>query len=334
MFLPASRGGSRKRPATAASHNYHLQTVVGRGGYGEVWLAEDRKSKRDVAIKKQSLHVPPRASADFSREVTILSRLKHRNIVGFKEYFEDRTHANLVTEFCDQQDLCERIMTCGPLAESSCRTICFDLLHAVNYMHQSGYTHRDIKPENICFHKTTPKLVDFGLSCGLEVQSRQCGSAFYIAPEVLNQRYGDGTCDVWSIGVVLFVMLAGYPPFQGESTGEIARAVLTEELQLDGSEWDEVSFEARDLLQQLLVKNPRDRITAAEALDHSWFEGLDRPEQKNVIKGAPCALHSMSSAAAVVHSALHWKRLALRGRACSKCSRLDVQTYERPCWFE
>lgn len=303
-----------------APNRYELETIVGRGGYGVVWLGRDVQTDEVVAIKRQPFDNSSTRS-ELCREVKALATLQHRNIVEFKEVYEDPGafgcgHACIVTEACGG-DLCDRVMEHGVIPELACKRICFQILHAVNYMHKRGYCHRDIKPENICLSGVSQdfvKIIDFGLCCkqgGEKIMTRQCGSPFYVAPEVLNKSYTKGSCDVWSIGVVLFVMLAGYTPFYGETDAETAQCVLSADVEFEGEEWEAVTNTAQDLISKLLVKNPAERITAAEALQHPWFEGLNLQVIHNCCaEEESTALGNVASAASVVHAALRWKRRA------------------------
>ena len=138
--------------------------------------------------------------------------------------------------------------------------------------------HRDLKPENLLLDKdgSAPKvtIIDFGTS-GIfdpgKKMSQKFGTPYYIAPEVLKKNY-DQKCDLWSCGVILYILLAGYPPFNGQTDNQIIQAVLAGAYTLEEPEWDDVSDEAKDLVQKLLKYNPDERITALEAINHPWIQ--------------------------------------------------------------
>lgn len=161
------------------------------------------------------------------------------------------------------------------------------------YCHKNAIAHRDLKPENFMFESSEDganlKLIDFGLSCsyfktnqlGLGEYTRmttRAGTAFFMAPEVLEQNYSNG-CDMWSCGVILYVMLCGYPPFDGDTEEEILLAVQSGEYEFDDEVWDNVSAEAKDLIQKLLVPES-ERLSPKEALDHPWIKTMTKPEAK------------------------------------------------------
>lgn len=158
------------------------------------------------------------------------------------------------------------------------------ILSAVKHLHERGICHRDLKPENFLFSDKTDeaeiKLIDFGLSKRFgQIQEAHpsekmhtiVGTPYYVAPEVLKGNY-DFACDVWSLGVILYIMLCGYPPFEGDNNKEIFKRVLQQKLEFDPEEWFDVSDEAKDLLEKMLQKDPAKRISAIDSMSHRWFE--------------------------------------------------------------
>lgn len=166
------------------------------------------------------------------------------------------------------------------------------MLSAINYCHKRNIVHRDLKPENLLLDKDgdTPKvtIIDFGTAGTYEEGkklSAKFGTPYYIAPEVLKKSY-DQKCDLWSCGVILYILLAGYPPFNGQTDDQIIQAVLQGSFTLDEPEWDEVSDPAKDLVKKLLTYNPVNRISAIDAMNHPWISQnstVDRVD-RNVAK--------------------------------------------------
>lgn len=157
------------------------------------------------------------------------------------------------------------------------------ILSAVKHLHEHGICHRDLKPENFLFSDNSEdaeiKLIDFGLSKRFghiqeshpsEKMHTIVGTPYYVAPEVLKGSY-DFSCDIWSLGVILYIMLCGYPPFEGDNNKEIFKRVLQQKLEFDPEDWTRVSDEAKDLISKMLQKDPTKRICAVDALNHSWF---------------------------------------------------------------
>jgi len=164
---------------------------------------------------------------------------------------------------------------------------------ALNYCHSEKICHRDLKPENFLFVDNSDdsdlKIIDFGLSKiiqtggGLKRMKTRAGTPYYISPEVLAGSY-DITCDMWSAGCMLYILLCGYPPFYGDDNQEILQMVQTGKFDFDGEEWDDVSNDAKDLIKKLICK-PEQRLTAEEALKHRWVRNLTKKAvDKNVIR--------------------------------------------------
>jgi len=158
------------------------------------------------------------------------------------------------------------------------------MLSSIKHLHGHGIVHRDLKPENFLMNDPSEnsevKLIDFGLSkrfsAKKEVEKMHTvvGTPYYVAPEVLKGNY-DISCDIWSLGVILYVFLCGYPPFEGDNNKEIFRNVLKQRLQFDPAEWSTISDSAKDLVSKMLNKDPKKRISATQCLEHPWFTSND-----------------------------------------------------------
>jgi len=158
---------------------------------------------------------------------------------------------------------------------------------AILHLHEKGICHRDIKPENFMFADKTAeselKLIDFGLSkrfgpnqsgeAGGDFMHSIVGTPYYVAPEVLEGNYGF-ECDVWSLGIILYILLCGYPPFEGDDNKEIFKRVMTQKVEFDPAEWSEISQEAKDLILLMLIRDPSKRISLQAVRRHSWFEKM------------------------------------------------------------
>ena len=152
------------------------------------------------------------------------------------------------------------------------------MLSAINYCHTRNIVHRDLKPENLLLDRTGEQtrvtIIDFGtagsFTPGVKM-TQKYGTPYYIAPEVLKRSY-DHKCDLWSCGVILYILLCGYPPFNGQTDKKIIEAVLLGDYTLDEPEWQSVSDQAKDLVSKLLKNNPEQRISALDALNHPWIQ--------------------------------------------------------------
>ncbi|CAL0304194.1 unnamed protein product [Lupinus luteus] len=263
---------------------YQLGKELGRGEFGVTHRCVDLKSGEAFACKKIS-KTKLRTEidiADVRREVQIMRHLpKHPNIVSFREAYEDRDAVYLVMELCEGGELFDRIVAKGHYTERAAANVTKTILEVCKVCHENGVIHRDLKPENFLFadgSETSPlKAIDFGLSTFYEageIFSEIVGSPYYMAPEVLRRNYGP-QIDVWSTGVILYILLCGVPPFWAETEEGIAQAIIRGNLDFTRDPWPKVSEEAKDILKRMLDSNPYTRITLQEVLEHSWIQNKD-----------------------------------------------------------
>mgnify|MGYP003877063325 CR=1 FL=1 len=216
------------------------------------------------------------------RELELLRDLDHPNIVKFYEVYQDSEHFHLVMEYCSGGELTEKYIKKKQFSEAEAAVIMTKAFSAVKYLHEKGIVHRDIKPANFLLANKDPdaeiKLIDFGLSRYAEPRetlTSQVGTPYYICPEIVRGSY-DYRCDYWSLGVMMYVFLCGKPPFHAKDTAALAKAILNNEPDLISGVWESVSEDAKDLLRQLLNKNPKKRITAGKALEHRWIKNAQK----------------------------------------------------------
>lgn len=238
-------------------------------------------------IKKKALAEDERKK--LKNEAEILRKMDHPNIIKLYEIFEDKKYYYIITEFLTGGELFEKITDedfYGDFTEKDAANIMQQVFRGINYCHTTSIVHRDLKPENLLLESSVSsedlggkkqfkiKLIDFGTAQefkkGVKMEERY-GTPYYIAPDVLNKSYNE-KCDVWSLGVILYILLVGYPPFNGSDDKKIIEAVKKGKYTLDEPEWDDVSEEAIDLVRKCLTYDPEKRISASDALDHSWFK--------------------------------------------------------------
>jgi calcium-dependent protein kinase len=218
------------------------------------------------------------------REIQILKEVKHPNIIALIDVFEDAKYLHLVTELCTGGELFDRIIAKtqsaeGHFSEHDAAQLVKDILDAIAYCHDiKGIVHRDLKPENFLFlteSEDAPiKIIDFGLSRhdnAEGIMKTKVGTPYYVAPEVLRREYTK-SCDIWSIGVITYILLCGYPPFYGDSDAEIFDSVRTGKFDFPSPEWDDISATAKEFVRYLLQKDPRERPTALQAMNHRWIQ--------------------------------------------------------------
>jgi len=263
---------------------YHINPKeVGHGHYGVVRKCMDRETNQWYAIKSIRKSKVSKIEV-LKREIVILQEVKHPNIINLVEVHEDTKYLHLITELCTGGELFDRIISKtqseeGHFSESDASNLIRDICHAINYCHtEKQIVHRDLKPENFLFltdSDTSPiKIIDFGLSRhddqNMGVMQTKVGTPYYVAPEVLNRQYTK-SCDIWSIGVITYILLCGYPPFYGDSDSQIFAQVKTGKFSFPSPEWDTISTDAKKFICNLLQLDPSKRLTAAEALDHKWI---------------------------------------------------------------
>ncbi|CAI7904157.1 unnamed protein product [Closterium sp. NIES-53] len=215
----------------------------------------------------------PEDAEDVRKEVQLMQQLRgHPNIIDLYETFEDSKHVHLVMEICKGGELFDRIKLRGQYSERSAALVCQTLVEALLYCHSNGIAHRDVKPENILLiHKdddTNIKVIDFGVATRFrhgEPLTEFVGTPYYMAPEVLTGSYGPES-DIWSAGIVLYIMLCGFPPFWAASNEGIFDAIRRKEVQFKSAKWRTVTEDAKELIRRILVKDPRKRISALELL--------------------------------------------------------------------
>ena len=269
------------------SKKYKILSKLGSGSFGKVFLAQNKFTKEKVAMKEiKKANKDLLSDGEIKDEIDILKSLDHPDIVRIIESFNTKDSYVLVTEYCEGGELYDQVR--NQLSETQIAVIFKQLLSGLAYLHSHNIVHRDLKLENILIQeieksKTTGedlfniKIIDFGTARIFNNSKKPqsiVGSSYYIAPEVLNQKYGK-ECDLWSVGVILYMFIVGHAPFDGcddeEITGNITKGVYRK----DDKRWKKASKEVKDLIQKLLIYNPKKRLTAIQALKHPWFKITD-----------------------------------------------------------
>ncbi|CAN0210506.1 unnamed protein product, partial [Discosporangium mesarthrocarpum] len=266
------------------------RSQLGHGHYGVVRRCWDKETREGYAIKTIKKNKVSRIES-LRREIEILRCVDHPCIIKLYDVYEDERFIHLVTELCTGGELFDRIIQKteseeGHYSEKDAKVVVSNILSGIEYCHNvHNICHRDLKPENFLFKRpdsdTEIKIIDFGLSRFEDQQTAmttRVGTPYYIAPEVLSRKY-DKACDLWSIGVITYIILAGYPPFYGESDQEIFASVRQGFFEFPSPEWDTISDEAKGFISSLLKKDPAARLTASQALMHPWFGQKARETQ-------------------------------------------------------
>ena len=252
---------------------------AGRGAFGIVDVCEDDRTGERVARKRI-----PKANNMFRvrSEVSIMTHLSDTDaVVKIFDIAQDEDSVYIDMEWCPGGILYKQVLPGGafeaPLPERKAARVFLDMLSVTNHIHDLGVCHRDIKPENFLLTKNLDiKLSDFGLSSFFITGSplrQRVGSPFYVAPEVLERRYGPAA-DIWSLGIILYILLSGSFPFYGDTMDDIFEAVSTQEPDTVTGVWKDVSDGAKDLVRRLLCKDPSERITGSRAMTHEWMRSF------------------------------------------------------------
>uniref|UniRef100_A0A1J3D0N8 non-specific serine/threonine protein kinase n=1 Tax=Noccaea caerulescens TaxID=107243 RepID=A0A1J3D0N8_NOCCA len=286
-------GGKKSAPIRVLSDvpkeniedRYLLDRELGRGEFGVTYLCIERSSRDLLACKsisKRKLRTAVDVE-DVKREVAIMKHLpKSSSIVTLKEACEDDNAVHLVMELCEGGELFDRIVARGHYTERAAAGVTKTIVEVVQLCHKHGVIHRDLKPENFLFankKENSPlKAIDFGLSIFFkpgEKFSEIVGSPYYMAPEVLKRNYGP-EIDIWSAGVILYILLCGVPPFWAESEQGVAQAILRGIIDFKREPWPNISETAKSLVRQMLEPDPKRRLTAKQVLEHPWIQNAKK----------------------------------------------------------
>ncbi|KAF8413536.1 hypothetical protein HHK36_001527 [Tetracentron sinense] len=275
----ASRAGSN--PTRVGK--YEFGRTLGEGSFAKVKFARNVETGENVAIKildKEKL-LKHKMISQIKREISTMKLIRHPNVIRMYEVMASKTKIYIVLEYVTGGELFDRTASNGRLKEDEARKYFQQLINAVDYCHSRGVFHRDLKPENLLLDaKGVLKVSDFGLSA-LPQQVREdgllhtaCGTPNYVAPEVINNKGYDGAkADLWSCGVILFILMAGYLPFEEANLMALYKKIFKAEFTCPT--W--FSSSAKKLIKRILDPNPLTRITIAEVIENEWFKKGYKP---------------------------------------------------------
>jgi len=259
---------------------YDIGDELGRGAFSVVKKCVSKNSGKTYAVKVIEKKNVGQDMARLRTEIEILKRVKHPNIIRLKEIRENEDTLFIVTEIVTGGELFDKIVELGAYTEADAAKLVLKMVSAIDYLHDMNIVHRDLKPENLLLKSTEDvseiKLADFGLSkiVGQKVMMQTaCGTPGYVAPEVLNATGYDKEVDLWSIGVITYILLCGFPPFYNESLPLLFEQIMKADFDYPPDYWDEISDQAKDFIDKLLVVDPQKRMTTKDALAHKWLAG-------------------------------------------------------------
>lgn len=280
---------------------YVIKELLGTGAFSEVRLCEHRETGQAFAVKIIDKKALKGKEDSLENEIRVLKRFSakrqendpdktwftHPNIVQLFETYEDKSKVYLIMELVTGGELFDRIVEKGSYTEKDASYLIRQVLEAVDYMHEQGVVHRDLKPENLLYYSPAEEskimISDFGLSKMEDsgFMATACGTPGYVAPEVLAQKPYGKAVDVWSIGVISYILLCGYPPFYDENDANLFAQILKGEFEFDSPYWDEISESAKDFIKNLMCVNVDRRFTCKQALAHPWISG-NAASSKNI----------------------------------------------------
>ncbi len=259
---------------------YEIKDKLGEGAYGAVYKVQQRTTNFLRAVKAiKRKHVD---STSFSNEIAVLRTIDYPNIIKLFDCYYDNNYYYMVEEYCSGGDLFDYIQDQVSFSERKAAIIFKQLISAVNHLHKKKIVHRDLKPENIVFIKTNNKddifikIIDFGTSVSIKnrnILTQELGTIYYIAPEVFKNNYNE-KADVWSCGIILYIMLCGHPPFTGKKEEDIKKKILYSPLNFPKKEFQNISPSAIKFVKELLTYDFKKRISAEKALNNEWLNKM------------------------------------------------------------
>ena len=262
--------------------NYDVINQLGKGGYGKVYEVMNKKT-REIRACKHLSKLSIKNLVKFEREIEILRKADHPNIIKLYEVFESKRSFYLIMEECKGGEVFDRIIehiqNKDMYSEKNAANIIRQMISAVEYCHNNGIAHRDLKPENLLYlnqgsEDNNPiKVIDFGLSQVISPQRKlktKVGTAYYVSPEILQGSYSE-KCDIWSAGVILYILLSGDPPFNGPSDVEIYKKIAEMKFDFPERKWANISDQAKDLIKHMIAPE-KDRYNARQVMEHPWMQ--------------------------------------------------------------
>ncbi|XP_024225886.1 calcium/calmodulin-dependent protein kinase type II alpha chain isoform X27 [Bombus vosnesenskii] len=265
---------------TRFSDNYDLKEELGKGAFSVVRRCVQKSTGHEFAAK--IINTKKLTARDFQkleREARICRKLQHPNIVRLHDSIQEENHHYLVFDLVTGGELFEDIVAREFYSEADASHCIQQILESVHHCHHNGVVHRDLKPENLLLASKAKgaavKLADFGLAIEVQGEAQAwfgfAGTPGYLSPEVLKKEPYGKPVDIWACGVILYILLVGYPPFWDEDQHRLYAQIKAGSYDYPSPEWDTVTPEAKNLINQMLTVNPSKRITASEALKHPWI---------------------------------------------------------------
>ena len=276
---PSGKQDAATKQTGTFKDSYTLGKELGKGNYSTVRLAVSKKTNEECAVKCiQKKKLTPEDDEALKIEVAILAEVEHPSIIKLHGFFEEPLDYYIVTELMSGGELFDRIVAREFYSENDAQKVVRTLGECLLYLHERDIVHRDLKPENILLKDKSDdaaiKIADFGFARFVKEGCRTaCGTPGYVAPEIITGKiYGKGV-DVWSLGIIIYILLCGYPPFYHRNQAQLFKLIREARFEFDSPYWDPISSNAKDLIKGCLTVDEKKRLTMQGVLTHPWVSG-------------------------------------------------------------
>ncbi len=300
---------------------YQLNAKIKSGSFGTVCVGTHRKSGNRVAIKcVQKKKLSPHEDSAIFTEVRILSTVQHDRICNVIDFFDEKDWYFIVMPLMEGGDVFDRVGKLNNYSEDVARNLIFQMLRGIAFLHEKNIAHCDLKPKNLLLKSkeddSSVVLADFGFATEVYAPmsiSKQCGTPYFVAPEIILGDGYDTRADMWSVGVIAYSLLSGSLPFNGRRHLDLYKNIMSGQYTFDKEKWDGVSDGAKDFVRRLLVVDPSERFTCQDALNHKWIRAESRMLRRNGLRQCSMRIRTFNArlkfktAILATQSVFHWK---------------------------
>jgi len=325
---------------------YQLNKKLKSGSFATVCAGTHRKTGKRCAVKcVYRKKLTPNDDLTILSEVQIMASIRHSSICPIWDFFMEEECYFIVMPLMEGGDVFDRIANMKKYDENIARNLVSDMIKAIAHLHDNNIAHCDLKSRNLLLssndNDSSVILADFGFATRVYSPNslkKQCGTPYFVAPEILLRNGYDTQSDMWSVGIIIYSLLSGGLPFTGKTHLELFKAIVKGRFDFNDTQWDHVSASAQDLISKLLVTNPSSRLSAREALRHSWICADEHILQRNSLQNSSSRLKTFHARLAfksvilVTHSVIIWRNLARssKSKVSGTTSDTDGVSHNRP----
>jgi serine/threonine protein kinase len=324
---------------------YQLNKKLKSGSFATVCAGTHRKTGKRCAVKcVYRKKLTPNDDSTILSEVQIMSSIRHPSICPIWDFFMEDECYFIVMPLMEGGDVFDKIANMKKYDENIARNLVSDMIKAIAHLHENNIAHCDLKSRNLLLSSNNDDssviLADFGFAARVyspKSLTKQCGTPYFVAPEILLQNGYDTQSDMWSVGIIIYSLLSGGLPFTGKTHLELFKAIIKGGFDFNATQWDEVSASAKDLISKLLVKDPSSRLSAHDALCHSWIRADEHLLQRNSLLNTSFRLKTfnarltLKSAILATHSMIIWRNLTRDGKSkAAGISDINRESHNNP----